>query len=67
MPALVRAEIDAGRGKTHDDIIDAIEKRDPGLAETVAHQHALQMTTRFLDYLGSRNTPAFPLRQTIAL
>ena len=56
-----------GGGKTHDDIIDAIERRDPDLAETVAHQHALQMTTRFLDYLGSRNTLEFPLRQTIAL
>ena len=52
------------RAREHDDIIDAIEKRDPDLAETLAHQHAEQMATRILDYLGSRSTAEFPLRRT---
>ena len=48
----------------HDGIIDAIERRDPDLAETLAHQHAEQVANRILDYLGSRNTVDFPLQQT---
>ena len=40
----------------HQDIIDAIEKRDAALAERLAHEHAVQVGERFLAYLGTRLT-----------
>lgn len=51
----------------HDGIIDAIEKRDPDLAEALAQQHAKQVTDRILTYLGTRNTVNFPLQRTAVL
>lgn len=40
----------------HQDIIDAIEKRDAALAEKLAHGHAVQVGDRILAYLGTRLT-----------
>jgi len=53
--------------REHDDIIDAIERRDPDLAETLAHQHTEQMAGLLLSYLATRSTADFPLRRTAAL
>ena len=51
----------------HDDIIDAIERRDPDLAETLAHQHTEQMAGLLLSYLGKRSTADFPLQRPAAV
>ena len=51
----------------HDGIVDAIERRDPDLAETLAHEHAEQVTNRILSYLGTRYTVDFPLHRTAAV
>lgn len=40
----------------HDKIIDAVRDRDAALAERLAHEHALQLSDRFLAYLGQRLT-----------
>ena len=56
-----------GLAREHDGIVDAIERQDPDLAETLAHQHAEQVTDRILSYLGTRNTVDFPLQQTAVL
>lgn len=40
----------------HQDIIDAIERRDAALAERLAHEHAVQVGEQFLAYLGTRRT-----------
>jgi DNA-binding GntR family transcriptional regulator len=40
----------------HQKIIDAIENRDAKLAEKLAHGHAIQVSDRFLAYLGTRCT-----------
>ena len=51
----------------HDGIIDAIERRDPDLAEMLGHQHAEQVSDRILSYLGTRNIVDFPLERTAVL
>ena len=38
-------------GRDHDDIIDAIARRDPDAAEKAAHEHTMLFQRRFLDYM----------------
>ncbi len=40
----------------HAQMIDAIERQDADLAERRAHEHTLQVSNRFLDYLAKRRT-----------
>ena len=40
----------------HHQIIEAIEKGDTALAERCAHDHAMQVGDRMLEYLGTRRT-----------
>lgn len=47
----------------HDKIIEAIRDRDADLAERLAHEHAVQVGDRFLEYLGRRHTQGFALVQ----
>ena len=45
----------------HDQLIKAIEDRDEDLAEKLAHQHAVQVSDRFLSSLGVRHTSGMAL------
>ncbi len=40
----------------HVQIIEAIERKDAGLAERLAHEHTVQVSDRFLSYLAKRRT-----------
>lgn len=40
----------------HAQLIEAIERQDADLAERRAHEHTLQVSNRFLDYLARRRT-----------
>ncbi len=40
----------------HAQIIEAIERKDADLAERLAHEHTLQVSNRFLEYLAKRRT-----------
>jgi DNA-binding GntR family transcriptional regulator len=40
----------------HVQMIEAIARQDAGLAERLAHEHTLQVSNRFLEYLGKRRT-----------
>jgi len=40
----------------HAQIIEAIARQDADLAERLAHEHTLQVSNRFLDYLATRRT-----------
>lgn len=46
----------ADLNEEHHRIIAAIEARDADLAERLAHEHALQVSGRFLDYMARRRT-----------
>lgn len=50
--------------KEHSNILEAIRQRDADLAERLAHEHALQVGDRFLEYLGRRHTDGFSLVQS---
>ncbi len=40
----------------HVQMIEAIERQDADLAERLAHEHTLQVSNRFFDYLAKRRT-----------
>ncbi len=42
-------------GQAHNNIIHAIEIQDPDLAEKLAHEHAVQVHQRFVDYISKRS------------
>ena len=50
----------------HQRIIEAIENKDPDLAEALAHEHAVQVGDRFLAYLGTRLTSEMSVKASIA-
>lgn len=50
----------------HHQIIEAIERRDPDRAEALAHEHAEQVGTRFLQHLGARHTADMPVKRVVA-
>ena len=41
---------------THDDIIEAIEKRDAEVADQLAHDHTIQLSDGFINYLSKHFT-----------
>lgn len=43
-------------GRDHDDIIDAIERRDADIAEALAHEHTMLFQRRFLEYMNQNMT-----------
>jgi DNA-binding GntR family transcriptional regulator len=43
-------------GRDHDEIIDAIARRDADAAESLAHEHTLLFQRRFLDYMQQNLT-----------
>lgn len=43
-------------GRDHDEIVDAIEARDPDEAEKAAHEHTMLFQRRFLAYLQQNLT-----------
>lgn len=53
---LVRGSSSSRLGRDHDEIIEAIEQRDPDRAEQAAHQHTMLFQKRFLDFLQQNLT-----------
>ena len=48
-------------GSVHDEIVKAIEKQDPDRAEQLAHEHANEVHSRFVDYVSRRIMKDFKL------
>jgi DNA-binding GntR family transcriptional regulator len=48
-------------GRDHDDIIDAIQRRDADAAERLAHEHTMLFQKRFLDYMRQNMTASMAL------
>ncbi|MBS1270097.1 MAG: HTH-type transcriptional repressor RspR [Gammaproteobacteria bacterium] len=48
----------------HYGIIEAIEKQDETLAETLAHEHSMQVSDRFIQYLSRRHTSEISVTPT---
>jgi DNA-binding GntR family transcriptional regulator len=48
-------------GRDHDDMIDAIERRDADAAERLAHEHTMLFQKRFLDYMRQNMTESMAL------
>ena len=48
-------------GRDHDEIIDAIERRDADAAERLAHEHTMLFQQRFLDYMRQNMTESMAL------
>ncbi|EPJ43662.1 MAG: hypothetical protein OFPII_40230 [Osedax symbiont Rs1] len=42
----------------HNHILEAIRSQDADLAERLAHEHSIEVKTRFLEYLSTSHTPA---------
>ncbi|VWB89839.1 FCD domain-containing protein [Burkholderia diffusa] len=43
-------------GRDHDELIDAIARRDADAAERAAHEHTMLFQKRFLDYMKQNMT-----------
>ncbi|WP_236872902.1 FCD domain-containing protein [Burkholderia sp. LA-2-3-30-S1-D2] len=43
-------------GRDHDELIDAIARRDADAAERTAHEHTMLFQKRFLDYMKQNMT-----------
>jgi DNA-binding GntR family transcriptional regulator len=48
--------------EAHDRIIEALEQQDADLAERLAHEHALELQNRFVQYMSARMTSEIALR-----
>jgi len=46
----------------HDRIIEALERQDAGLAERLAHEHAFELQSRFVQYMSARMTAEIALQ-----